>query len=144
MENKAVLLLEDNLDDAALALRAFKQNNMADQVVLVNDGLDALDYLQGTRNFAGRDTNLLPRLVIADLSLPRLDGFGFLASVRADARIKHLPVVILSSSADNKDIAKAYELGANSYIRKPTDLPKFVEDIRLLVQYWLSLNQQSH
>ena len=143
MEHKAVLLIEDNLDDAALALRAFKQNNMADQIVLVNDGLDGLDYLHGTGNFAGRDTNLMPSLIIVDLMLPKLDGFGFLASVRADNRTRHLPVVVLTSSNENTDIEKAYNLGANSYIRKPTDLSKFVEAIRLLVQYWITLNQPS-
>lgn len=141
MEKKAVLLIEDNSDDAALALRAFKQNNMGNQVALVDDGLDALDYLNGTGNFAGRDPNNLPDLVLLDLKLPKLDGFGFLQRVRADDRTKHLPVVVLTSSGEDQDKAKAYGLGANSYIQKPTDFQKFAEAVRLLIQYWLALNQ---
>ena len=141
MENKIVLLIEDNLDDAVLAVRAFKQNDVGTQVVLVNDGYEALDYLYGSGCFANRDLSIMPGLILVDLKLPKLDGFGFLERVRNDARTKRLPVVVLTSSNEDQDRVKAYNLGANSYIRKPLDLPKFEETIRLLVQYWFTLNQ---
>jgi len=141
LENKIVLLIEDNLDDAVLAVRAFKQNDVGTQVVLVNDGYEALDYLYGSGCFANRDLSIMPGLILVDLKLPKLDGFGFLERVRNDARTKRLPVVVLTSSNEDQDRVKAYNLGANSYIRKPLDLPKFEETIRLLVQYWFTLNQ---
>jgi CheY-like chemotaxis protein len=140
MEEKVILLVEDDADVEALALRAFAKFNAADQVVVARDGPEALDFLFGTGIYVGRDVKLLPRVVLLDLHLPKMDGFEVLRRIRLDARTKMLPIVVLTSSDDPKDIALCYDLGANSYVRKPVDFAEFVETMRQLALYWLVVN----
>jgi two-component system response regulator len=141
MNNKAILLVEDNPDDIALTLRALKKNRIANEVAVAHDGVEALDYLFGTGQHAGRDVTQAPALVLLDLKLPKVDGLDVLRRLRSDARTKLLPVVILTSSKEDQDLAAGYALGANSYIRKPVDFEKFTEAIRQLGLYWLVLNE---
>ena len=141
MNKKVILLVEDNPDDEALTLRAFKKNNILDEVVTAQDGVEALDYLFGEGSYAGRDTSVMPELILLDLKLPKMDGLEVLKHIRADERTRLLPVVILTSSREEQDIVKGYSLGANSYIRKPVDFAQFVEAIRQLGLYWLVLNE---
>ena len=140
-DDKTILLVEDNPDDEALTLRALKRANVRNPVVVVRDGVEALDYLFGTGAHAGRDTHDTPQVVLLDLKLPRLDGLEVLRRLRADARTKLLPVVILTSSTEDQDRIAGYELGANSYVRKPVDFSQFVDAVRQLGLYWLLLNQ---
>lgn len=142
MNNKNILLVEDNPDDVALTLRAFKKNNIANEVVVVEDGLEALDYLFCAGKFKDRDKSRIPAVILLDLKLPKLDGLEVLKRMRADARTKLLPVVILTSSKEEQDILGSYKLGANSYIRKPVDFNKFVDAVRQLQLYWMVLNEQ--
>jgi two-component system response regulator len=142
MENsKVILLVEDNPDDEALTLRALAKNNISNQIVVARDGVEALDYLFGTGAHVGRTANPLPELILLDLKLPKLDGFEVLRRMRADPRTKLLPVVILTSSKEQQDVASGYGLGANSYVRKPVDFQQFVESVRQLGLYWLVLNE---
>ncbi len=141
MEERVVLLVEDNPDDEALALRAFKNNNIKNEVVVVRDGAEALDYLFATGPYTGRDLSDMPAIVLLDLKLPKIDGLEVLKRIHADERTKLLPVIILTSSKEDKDITEGYGLGANSYIRKPVDFGQFVEAIRNLGLYWLVLNE---
>ena len=142
MTNGSILLVEDNPDDQALTLRALKKNNIANEVVIVDDGAVALEYLFGTGQFAGRDTRKRPALVLLDLKLPKVDGLSVLKAIRADDRTRMMPVVVLTSSAEENDLVKSYELGVNSYVRKPVDFSEFVEATRQLGMYWLILNEQ--
>lgn len=136
-----ILLVEDNPDDEALTLRALRKANVRNEVVVAHDGVEALDYLFGTGAYAGRDTRTLPQVVLLDLKLPRLDGLEVLRRLRADDRTRLLPVVILTSSNEEEDRMAGYELGANSYVRKPVDFSHFAEAVRQLGLYWLLLNQ---
>ncbi|HEY9191716.1 MAG TPA: response regulator [Methyloversatilis sp.] len=138
---RPILLVEDNPDDEALTLRAFHKNRIANEVVVARDGVEALDYLFGTGSHAGRDLSVTPAVVLLDLKLPRVDGLEVLRRVRADARTNLLPVVILTTSREQQDIYEAYQLGANSYIRKPVDFEKFIYAVGQLGLYWLVLNE---
>lgn len=138
-----ILLVEDSPDDIELTLRAFRKSNVANQIVVAHDGVEALDYLFATGSYAGRDAEALPHLVLLDLQLPRLDGLQVLERVRAHPKTKLLPIVILTSSTEEHDLVKGYSLGANSYVRKPVDFQEFVEAVRQLGLYWLLLNQRA-
>ncbi len=141
MENKTILLVEDNADDEDLTVRALRKNNIVNEVFVARDGVEALDYLFGQGAHAGRDLRSMPQVVLLDLKLPKLDGLGLLRRLRADDRTKCLPVVILTSSNEEKDRIDGYNLGANSYVRKPVDFNQFSEAARQLGLYWLVLNE---
>jgi two-component system response regulator len=141
MNDKIILLVEDNGDDEALTIRALEKNNIRNEVVVARDGAAALDYLFGLRAYEGRDTSALPQIVLLDLKLPKVDGLEVLRRIRADERTKRVPVVILTSSKEERDLLDGYELGANSYIRKPVDFTEFAEAVRQLGVYWLILNE---
>ncbi len=141
MENKIILLVEDNPDDVALTLRAFKQNNISNKVIVAKDGVEALDYLFGKGMYAERDANDLPVVTLLDLKLPKIDGMEVLKTIRQNELTKLLPVVILTSSTQEQDVVNGYKLGANSYVRKPVDFKEFVEAIKLLGLYWLLWNE---
>lgn len=142
--DRPILLVEDNPDDEALALRAFSKNRIANPVVVTRDGVEALDYLFCTGTHASRHDTLMPAFVLLDLKLPRIDGLEVLRRIRADERTVLLPVVILTTSKEPQDISEAYRLGANSYIRKPVDFERFLHAVGQLGLYWLSLNEPSH
>jgi two-component system response regulator len=135
------LLVEDNPDDEELTLRALKKNNITNKVVVARDGVEALDYLFGTGAHAGRDLHETPQVVLLDLKLPKVDGFEVLRRLRADNRTKLLPVVILTTSNEEKDRLNGYHLGANSFVRKPVEFDQFIEAVRQLGMYWLLLNE---
>jgi len=143
MHNQVILLVEDNPDDEMLALRALKKNNILNEVVVARDGQEALDYLLGTGAHDGRDTRFLPQVVLLDLKLPKVDGLEVLRRIRADARTKFVPVVILTSSKEEQDLIAGYSSHANSYIRKPVDFAQFSEAVRQIGLYWLVLNQMA-
>jgi CheY-like chemotaxis protein len=141
MNEKIILLVEDNADDEALTLRALRKNNIANDVVVARDGVEAIDFLFATGKYAGRDTKTMPAVTLLDLKLPKVDGTEVLRRIRGDPRTKLLSVVILTSSKEESDLITSYGLGCNSYIRKPVDFEKFVEAIRQLGLYWLVLNE---
>jgi two-component system response regulator len=141
MDNRAILLVEDNPDDVALTLRAFRKNQIVNPVVVARDGAEALDFLFGTGAHAGHDTSVLPPVMLLDLKLPRIDGLEVLRRVRADPRTALLRVVILTSSVEEQDLVAGYRLGANSYIRKPVDFDNFLTAVGQLGLYWLLLNE---
>ncbi len=141
MSAKAILLVEDNPSDVALTERALLRNNITNTLVVAQDGQEGLDYLFGTGPHAGRDVAALPVLILLDLKLPKVDGLDVLRRIRADARTRRVPVVILTSSREEQDIAAGYDLGVNSYIRKPVDFAQFSETVRQLGLYWLVLNE---
>ena len=140
-ESVEILLVEDNPRDAELTLRALKQHNLANHVVWVKDGAEALDYLFGTGTPAGRTPNHSPKVILLDLKLPKVDGLEVLSRLKDDERTRSIPVVMLTSSREEKDIIQSYRLGVNSYIVKPVDFEKFSEAVAQLGLYWLLLNQ---
>lgn len=141
MENKLILLIEDNPRDEALTLRALRKNNIVNDVIVVRDGVEALDYFFGTGEHAGWDRSVMPQLILLDLKLPKMDGLEVLKEIRAHERTRRLPVVVFTSSSEEEDMIKSYDLGANSYVRKPVDFEQFLEATKQLGLYWLVLNQ---
>ena len=141
MSDKVILLVEDNPSDIALTERALKRNNISNPLVVAQDGQEGLDYLFGEGKYGGRDIGLQPVLILLDLKLPKIDGLEVLRRIRADARTRRTPVVILTSSREEQDIAAGYDLGVNSYIRKPVDFQQFTETVRQLGLYWLVINE---
>jgi two-component system, response regulator len=142
MSDRVILLVEDNPDDEALTLRALRKNNIGNEIVVARDGAEALDYLFATGAYVGRDTSLQPELILLDLKLPKVDGFEVLKALREEKRTRLLPVVILTSSKEQQDIVNGYDLGANSYVRKPVDFQQFIEAVLQLRLYWLVLNER--
>jgi two-component system response regulator len=143
MTDKIILLVEDNPNDEALTIRALRKNNIVNDLVIARDGAEALDWLFVRGVHADRDPAIVPQLVLLDLKLPKVSGLEVLKAVRADARTKRLPVVILTSSNEDQDLISGYDLGANSYVRKPVDFVAFVEAVRELGLYWLVLNEMA-
>jgi len=141
MRKKIILLVEDNPDDELLAIRALEKNNIMNEVVVARDGAEALDYLFGAGAYTGRDMSMMPQIILLDLKLPKIDGLEVLRRLRNDERTKLLPVVVLTSSKEERDLTESYSLGANSYIRKPVNFAQFTEAIRQLGLYWLVLNE---
>jgi CheY-like chemotaxis protein len=139
--NKVILLVEDNASDEKLTVLAFKKCGVSNEVVVERDGAAALDYLFGTGKHAGRDTSLLPTVVLLDLKLPKVDGHEVLRRLRGDDRTKLLPVVVLTASKEEEDIFRSYALGANAYVRKPVEFAEFVEAAKTLGLFWLLLNE---
>ena len=136
-----ILLVEDNPADAELALRALKKNNLANRLVTVGDGEEALDFIFARSAFSGRHVESGPKVILLDLKLPKVDGLEVLRAIKSDPRTKVIPVVVLTSSKEEKDIVESYRLGVNSYIVKPVDFDKFIASVRDLGLYWLLLNQ---
>jgi CheY-like chemotaxis protein len=141
MKSKIILLVEDNPSDVGLTQRALAKSHIANELVVAEDGQEALDYLFGAGAHAGRDVTELPALVLLDLKLPRVDGLQVLRAIRAHDLTSRLPVVILTTSKEEQDVAQSYDLGANSYIRKPVDFTQFVQAVENLGLYWLVLNE---
>jgi two-component system, response regulator len=141
MKSKIILLIEDNPDDEALMLRALKKNNIANEIVVAHDGIEALDYLFAQGEYAGRDLRQMPELVLLDLKLPKLDGLEVLKRMRADDRTRFVPVVVLTTSTEQRDIVSSYEFGANSFVQKPIDFVEFIDATRQLGTYWLLVNK---
>ena len=139
--NKHILLVEDNASDEKLTLLAFKKCGVANEITVARDGAAALDYLFATGAHAGRDASVLPSVVLLDLKLPKLDGLEVLRRIRADARTKLLPVVVLTSSAEDEDLMNSYSLGANAYVRKPVDFAEFAKAARTVGLFWLLFNE---
>jgi len=139
--SRIILLVEDNPNDVELTLRAFEKNKIANEIVVASDGQEALDYLFATGAYADRDPNAWPEVVLLDLKLPKMHGLDLLQRLRADERTKRLPVVILTSSNEEKDLIASYDLGANSFVRKPVDFAQFADASRQLGLYWLVLNR---
>ncbi len=140
-QNKIILLVEDNPDDEALAIRALKRHHIGNEIVVARDGVEALDYLFGTGIHADRDVTNQPSVILLDLKLPRVDGLEVLRRLRDDPRTRFLPVVILTTSSEEQDVLNSYSLGCNSYICKPVDFVQFSEAIRQLGMYWLLMNE---
>jgi CheY-like chemotaxis protein len=141
MEEKMILLVEDNPDDEALTIRALKKNNIGNRLIVLRDGVEAIDFLFCTGAYSDRDPRETPQLILLDLKLPRLDGLEVLKRIRADERTSVLPVVILTSSKEEQDLLRSYKLGANSYVRKPVDFSQFLDAVRQLGLYWLVINE---
>ena len=143
MKSKIILLVEDNPSDVGLTQRALAKSHVANELVVAEDGREALDYLFGAGAHAGREVTELPALVLLDLKLPRVDGLEVLRQIRADDRTRRLPVVILTTSREEQDVAQSYDLGANSYIRKPVDFTQFAQAVEQMGLYWLVLNESA-
>jgi two-component system, response regulator len=136
-----ILLVEDNPNDGELAMHALKKHNLANRIQVVRDGAEALDYVFARGEFSHRDINQIPRLVLLDLKLPKVDGLEVLRQIKADPRTRKIPVVVLTSSREERDVVESYDLGVNSYILKPVDFQQFSEAVRTIGLYWLLLNQ---
>lgn len=141
MKEKHILLVEDDPDDVKLTLKALEKSRVANTVEVVWDGIEAVDYLFGTGKFAGRDKFMMPQLILLDIKMPKMDGLEVLRRIRSDERTKLLPVVILTTSTEDRDRIESYKLGANSYIRKPVDFHQFADAVQQLGLYWLVLNE---
>lgn len=141
MNEKAILLVEDNRDDEALTLRALRKNNIMNEVVVARDGAEALDYVFGTNGYAGRDVADWPSVVLLDLKLPKITGLEVLRKIRSDERTRSMAVVVLTSSKQEEDVAESYGLGVNSYVRKPVEFANLFEAVRQIGLYWLLLNE---
>ena len=141
IQDETILLVEDNPDDVELTLRAFRKNNIANNIVVARDGVEALDYCFGRGAYADRNTADTPRLILLDLKMPRMDGLRALEYLRTDKRTKLTPVVILTSSREDQDLVSSYKSGANSYVRKPVDFSEFLEAVRQIGLYWLLINE---
>ncbi len=141
MHKKTILLVEDNPDDEELTLLALKQSNILNEVIVVRDGVEALDYLFGSGKYAAPYKVLLPQIVLLDLKLPKLSGLEVLERLRLDPRTRFIPVVVLTSSSEEEDIVSSYRLGANSYVRKPVEFHQFADAVRQLGLYWLLINE---
>jgi two-component system response regulator len=141
MNTQPILLVEDSPDDEALTVRAFQRNKIQNEVIVARDGAEALEWLFCTGKFASRNPAVVPAVVLLDLKLPKVDGLEVLNRIRADPRMKLLPVVVLTSSREEQDVIQSYELGANSYVRKPVDFDRFSEAVRELGVYWLLINE---
>jgi two-component system response regulator len=140
-EHKVILLVEDNPDDVALTMRAFRRSHLANPIMVVHDGVEALDFLFARNAYQDRASQPMPTLVILDLKLPKLDGLGVLKAIRETERMRFLPVVVMTSSKEEQDLVSSYTLGANSYVRKPVDFTEFVEAARVLGIYWMMMNE---
>jgi len=141
MNEKHILLVEDDPDDVKLTLKALEKNRITNKVEVAWDGVEALDYLFGRGKFEGRDLSIMPQLILLDLKMPKMDGIEVLRHMRSDDRTKLLPVVILTTSTEDRDRIESYKLGANSYIRKPVDFQQFADAVQQLGLYWLVLNE---
>lgn len=141
MENNMILLVEDNPDDELLTVRALKKNKVGNEIVVARDGVEALDFLMATGNYADRNINDTPELILLDLKLPKINGLEVLKRLRAETHTKYVPVVILTSSSEEQDIISSYDLGANSFVQKPVDFDEFLEAARQLGVYWLLINR---
>jgi CheY-like chemotaxis protein len=141
MENKIILLVEDNLDDVELTIHAFKKNNIKNEVIVMGDGAEALDYLFGQGKYSNRDLSIMPTVILLDIKLPKIDGLEVLRRLRSNDLTKYIPVVILTSSKEEQDIINGYKYGVNSYVRKPVNFNQFAEAVNNLGLYWLLLNE---
>jgi two-component system response regulator len=141
MKERVILLVEDNPDDEELTIRTLKKNNILNEVVVAHDGSDALDFLFGSGKYSKRDTAIMPVIVMLDIKLPKINGLEVLKRIRSDERTKLLPVVILTSSDEERDLVESYQLGANSYVRKPVDFTQFQKAVQQLALYWILLNK---
>jgi CheY-like chemotaxis protein len=141
MASMTILLVEDNPDDEILTVRELKKQHIVNEIIVVRDGVEALEYLFGTGQYVRHDVRDLPTVVLLDLKLPKVDGLEVLRRIRADGRTKHIPVVVLTSSDDQRDVVESYRLGANSYICKPVNFKQFQEAVRHVQFYWLRLNE---
>jgi CheY-like chemotaxis protein len=141
MKEVEILLVEDNPTDAELAIRALKKNNLANKLAWVKDGAEALDFLFATGNYSGREVANGPKVILLDLRLPKVDGMEVLRRVKDDARTRTIPVVVLTSSKEDRDVAESYNLGVNSYISKPVEFDEFAKTVAELGLYWLLVNR---
>jgi len=141
MTEHYILLVEDNPDDEELTLLSLRKNNLAHDIIVVRDGVEAIEFLSGTGQYAGRDVTQMPTVILLDLKLPKLDGLGVLRRLRAEERTRTLPVVVLTSSSQDADVIASYNLGANSYVRKPVEFGAFVEAVSSLGLYWVLVNR---